>query len=165
MVAAKDPSIAAVITLDGPGVLMSEVARYQVEQPVLRDPKIPASDQQAETEKRLVEALKDLTPRESVVMTINPVEYDRQVRCPALILHGGTDLDVPPRSAERMAAAMRSNGNSDVTVRIFPGVSHSLLPDAIGLSSGWAALPGFLTSPDLLDFMSKWAAEKLGVTQ
>jgi uncharacterized protein len=165
MVAARDPSIAAVITLDGPGVPMSEVARYQVEQPVLRDPKIPASDQQAETEKRLSEALKDLTPRESVVMTINPIEYDRQVRCPALILHGGTDLDAPPRSAERIAAAMRSNGNSDVTVRIFPGVSHSLLPDAVGLSSGWAALPGFLTSPDLLDFMSKWAAEKLGATR
>ena len=164
MVAAKDPSIAAIITLDGPGVPMSEVARYQVEQVVLHDPKISGSDQAAETEKRLAEALRDLTPRESVAMTISPIDYDRGVLCPALIIHGGTDLAVPVRSAERIAMAIRSNGNSDVTVRIIPGVSHSLLPDALGLASGWPALPGFLTAPDLLEAMSKWAAEKLRAT-
>jgi uncharacterized protein len=162
MVAAKDPSIAAIVTLAGPGVPMTEVARYQVEQPVLHDPKIPASDRQAETEKRLREALKDLTPRESVAMTIKPIEYDRRVRCPALIIQGGTDLEVPVRSAERIAMAIRSNGNSDVTVRIISGVSHSLLPDAVGLASGWPTLPGFLTAPDLLDVISEWAANKLG---
>ncbi|MBV9625686.1 MAG: alpha/beta fold hydrolase [Acidobacteria bacterium] len=162
MVAAKDPSIAAIITLDGPGVPMSEVAHYQVEQAVLHDAKIPSSDRQAETEKRLREALKDLTPRESVAMTINPIEYDRGVRCPALIIHGGTDRDVPVRSAQRIATAIRSNGNSDVTVRIFRGISHSLLPDAVGVGSGWPTLPGFLTAPDLLDLISKWTADKLG---
>jgi pimeloyl-ACP methyl ester carboxylesterase len=106
--------------------------------------------------------LKDLTPRESVAMTIKPIEYDRRVRCPALIIQGGTDLEVPVRSAERIAMAIRSNGNSDVTVRIISGVSHSLLPDAVGLASGWPTLPGFLTAPDLLDVISEWAANKLG---
>jgi uncharacterized protein len=157
MVAAKDPSIAAIITLAGPGVPMSEVARYQVEQGIILDPKIPASDREKEISKQLADGLKDLTPHESVAMTIDPLPYDRKVRCPALILQGGTDRDVPVRSAERIAAAMAGNGNSDVTVRIFPNVSHAFLPDLVGLGSGWSGLPGFLTAPEVLEVMTDWA--------
>ncbi len=163
MVAAKDPSIAAIITLASPGVPVSELAHYQVEQSVILDPKIPAADRQKEIAKQLAEALKDLTPRESVAMTINPIPYDRKVRCPALIIQGSTDRDVPLQSAERIALAIRGNGNFDVSVRILPGVSHSLLPDAVGLGSGWGSLPAFLTSPQILEVMTKWAVSKLGV--
>jgi uncharacterized protein len=164
MIAAKDPSIAAIITLAGPGVPVAELARYQVEQAVILDPKIPASDREKEIATQLADALKDLTPRESVAMTIDPLLYDRKVRCSALILQGGTDRDVPVRSAERMATAMRANGNSDVTVRLFPGASHSFLPDPMGLGSGWPSLPGFLTSPQVLDVITVWAVIKLGAT-
>jgi len=41
MVAADDPSIAGVITLAGPGVPGMEVARYQVQQPILRIRRCP----------------------------------------------------------------------------------------------------------------------------
>ena len=87
---------------------------------------------------------------------------DRHVRCPALIIQGGSDATVPVRSAESVASAMRAGGNSDVTVRIFPGVSHALLPDAGGLPTGWAALPAFLTAPDLLAELTRWSVAKLG---
>jgi hypothetical protein len=53
-----------------------------------------------------------------------------------IILQGGTDITVPARSAEKLAAAMRDDGNHDETVRIIPGVSHSLLPDPVGAMSG-----------------------------
>jgi dienelactone hydrolase len=86
---------------------------------------------------------------------------DRQVRCPALIMQGATDAHVPLRSAENMAAAMRAAGNGDVTVRIFPGVSHALLPDPLGMSTGWASLPAFLTAPDLLDELTRWTLARL----
>jgi hypothetical protein len=56
---------------------------------------------------------------------------------------------------------MRAGGNTDVTVRIIPGVSHSLLPDPAGLSSGWGALPAFLTSPELLDELTRWTVARL----
>jgi len=56
---------------------------------------------------------------------------------------------------------MRAGGNSDVTVLIFPGVSHSLLPDPGGLSSGWAALPAFITAPELLNELTRWSVAKL----
>jgi dienelactone hydrolase len=162
MVAAKDPSIAALVTLEGPGVPGMEVARYQVEQPILRDPKIPEGDRQKEFAKQMEEALKDLSPHESSFLAIDPIPYDRQVRCPSLIIQGGSDATVPVRSAERIASAMRAGGNSDVTVRIFPGVSHSLLPDPGGLPTGWAALPAFLTAPDLLAELTRWSVAKLG---
>jgi dipeptidyl aminopeptidase/acylaminoacyl peptidase len=164
MVAAKDPSIAAIITLAGPGVLGQDLASYQSSQVVLHDPSIPPAELQKAIAKRLADDLKDLTSRESVVLTIDPIPFARRVHCPALILQGGGDLHVPMRSAERIATAIRSNGNSDVTVRLFPGVSHSLLPDPIGLGSGWILLPGFLTSPQLLDVMAQWAATKLVAT-
>jgi uncharacterized protein len=158
MVAAKDPLIAAIVTLAGPGTLGRDLARYQISQAVLRDPSIPSSEREKEISKQLGE---EMTPRERVFLTIDPLEFARRVRCPTLILQGSSDLNVPLRSAERIADAIRSNGNSDVTVRIFPGVSHSLLPDPIGLASGWVMLPAFLTSPQLLDVMAKWAAGKL----
>jgi uncharacterized protein len=161
MVAAKDPSIAALVTLAGPGVPGMEVARYQVEQPILRDPKIPEADREKEFAKQMEEALKDLSPHETSFLAIDPIQYDRQVRCPALIIQGGADATVPVRSAERIASAMRVAGNADVTVRIFPGVSHSLLPDPGGLPTGWATLPAFLTAPGLLEELTRWSIAKL----
>jgi uncharacterized protein len=158
MVAAKDPLIAAIVTLAGPGTSGPDLARYQISQAVLHDALIPPSEREKEISKQLAE---DMTPRERVFLTIDPLEFARRVHCPTLIIQGGSDLNVPLRSTERLAAAMRSNGNSDVTVHVFPGVSHSLLPDPIGLASGWVMLPAFLTSPQVLDMMAQWAAGRL----
>jgi pimeloyl-ACP methyl ester carboxylesterase len=161
MVAADDPAIAAVVTLDGPGTSGQDLAHYQSANVVLHNPSIPPSDREAAIKKQFEEDMKDLTPREQTVLTIDPIPYAKKVRCPALIIHGGNDLTVPMRSAERIAAAMRANGNSDVTVRFVPNVSHSLLPDPIGLSSGWAYLPAFWTSGDVLQILSQWTGERL----
>src|SRR5207237_8653711 len=97
-----------------------------------------------------------LPHREPGVLSIDPLDDASKVHAPALIVHGGNDLHVPIRSAERLAYAMRSNGNSDVSVRIFPGLSHSLLPDPIGVNSGWVYLPAFQTSSEILDTMTAW---------
>ncbi len=158
MVAARDSAVAAIVTLAGPGVSGLEVGRYQVEAAVTADPSIPVAQREAEIKKQLTEGL---TPREQTYLTIDWRPYARAVRCPALIVQGGADLHVPLRSAERLAATMRAGGNRDVTVRIFPGVSHSLLPDPIGLNSGWPSLPGFRTSPEILRTVAEWAAARL----
>lgn len=161
MVASTDAAIAAVVTLAGPGVPGMEVARYQVLQPILKDPEITAANREKEFEKQLAEALKDLSPHETTFLKADPIQYDQQVRCPALVLQGGADVTVPVRSAEAIAHAMRAGGNSDVTVRIFPGVSHFLLPDPEGLPSGMGALPAFVTAPDLLEELTRWSVTKL----
>jgi len=89
------------------------------------------------------------------------MEYARRVRCPALIIQGSTDLNIPVRSAQRIADAMRSNGNPDVTIRLFAQVNHALLPDTSGLDDGWVTLPAFITSPQVLDEVTRWASAHL----
>jgi len=160
MVAAGDSTIDAIVTLAGPGVSGPEVARYQIEAAVVRDTSIAPSGREAEIRRQLADTL---TARERSYLAIDPMQYARRVRCPALILHGATDLHVPARSAERLAWAMRAAGNRNVTVRIFPGVSHSLLYDPIGLNSEWVYLPAFLTAPGILETMSAWLAARLNV--
>lgn len=162
MVAAGDSTVAAIVTLAGPGVSGPEVARYQIEAAVVRDSSIAANDRDAEIRKELADTL---TVRESTYLSIDPIAYARRTRCPALIIQGATDLHVPIRSAERLAWAMRAAGNRDVTVRLFPGVSHSLLRDPLGLNSGWVYLPAFLTSPDILQAMSEWLSARLSRTR
>jgi len=158
IVASRDREIAAIVTLAGPGVSGPDVARYQIGAAVDADSTIAPADRETEIQKQLAEPM---TPRETTYLGIDPLVYAREVRCPALILQGGADRHVPLRSAERMASAMRAGGNRDVTVRIFPGVSHSFLPDPVGLSSGWAMLPALHTSPEALRTLSDWAWERL----
>jgi hypothetical protein len=160
MVAAGDSSVAAIVTLAGPGVPGLEVGRYQIEAAVVADSSIAAADREKEIQKQLTEGL---TPREKVYLGVDPLEYARRVRCPVLVVQGGADLHVPLRSAERLATAMRAGGNRDVTVRIFPGVSHSLLPDPDGLGSGWVLLPAFRTSPQILETVADWTSARLGL--
>jgi dipeptidyl aminopeptidase/acylaminoacyl peptidase len=162
MVAAGDSALAGIVTMAGPGVSGPEVARYQIEAAVMRDSSIAPAAREAEVAKQLADSL---TARETSYLSIDPMAYARRVRCPALILHGAADLHVPPRSAERLATAMREGGNHDVTVRIFPGLSHSFLPDPWGLSSGWASLPGFMTSPQVLEAIAEWASVRLGAKE
>jgi len=158
MVAARDPAIAAVVTLAGPGVPGPTLAREQIEEIVAHDPAIAPADRVREVEKQLADPL---TPRETSFLSIDPLAFAGAVRCPALILQGGADITVPIRSAERIAAAMRAGGNRDVTVRIFPGVSHALLPDTVGASDRWLYLPAFETAPQLLDVLAQWTAAHL----
>jgi alpha-beta hydrolase superfamily lysophospholipase len=72
---------------------------------------------------------------------------------PVLLLYGSDDQRVQAaQSAERIAAALRTAGNTDVTVRLYPGADHTFrLPPA---SSGWPiTAPGYVT--DLLDWLSR----------
>jgi pimeloyl-ACP methyl ester carboxylesterase len=158
MIAAKDPTIYAIVSLAGSGVPGPQLAREQVEQIVLRDSTIAEADREKQIERQLAEPM---TVRETVFLTIDPLQYASLVRCPALIVQGGSDITVPLRSAERLASFMRSNGNQDVTVRVIPGVSHSLLPDPLGLSSEWAFLPAFATSPQVLNVIADWLGARL----
>jgi len=159
MVASQDQAIAGIITLAGPGVPGPQLAREQTEAAVNGDPNIAPADREKEIEKELAEPM---TPRESAFLIIDPLSYAEKVRCPALILQGGADVTVPLRSAEKLAYAMRGNGNADVTVRIIPGVSHSQLPDPLGLPSGWIYLPAFETSPFVLETISDWVKSRFG---
>ena len=54
----------------------------------------------------------------------------RHVQCPALVLHGGDDMNVRVEDALGTYAALREAGNGDVDLVIVPGVDHSFQPVA-----------------------------------
>lgn len=66
----------------------------------------------------------------------DPLQYWARVRVPVLLVYGEDDAHVPARaSAGRITAVLAARGNTDVTVRIFPGADHTYrLPPGSG---GW----------------------------
>jgi pimeloyl-ACP methyl ester carboxylesterase len=82
------------------------------------------------------------------------LEWWARVRVPVLLIYGAEDQRVPAtESAARIAAALRSAGNADVTVRILPGADHTFrLPPG---PSGWP-----VTAPDYLANLLEWLAKR-----
>ena len=84
------------------------------------------------------------------VAAYDALSWWARVRVPVLLVYGEADARVPAReSAGRIAATLSAAGNSDVTVRIFPGADHTFrLPPGPG---GWPS-----TAPDYLDTLIGW---------
>jgi pimeloyl-ACP methyl ester carboxylesterase len=83
-----------------------------------------------------------------------PLEWWTRIQVPVLLVYGAEDHRVPAaESGARIAATLLRNGNTDVTVRIFPGADHTfrLSPGA----SGWAASP-----PDYVPTILEWLARR-----
>jgi hypothetical protein len=96
-----------------------------------------------------------------------PVAFEfRHVRCPALVLHGGADLNVRPADALDTYRRLTIEGNEEVTLAIIPGLEHSFLEtprsmvervwERVSLES-WARP----TSALALDCWASWARRVL----
>jgi len=93
----------------------------------------------------------------------------RHVRCPALVLHGGEDMNVRVEDALETYRALREAGNSDVDLVIVPGVDHSFQPVAHDpLERAWdrfsLATMARPVSPTALRVLGDWAARVLQVS-
>ena len=93
----------------------------------------------------------------------------RHVRCPALVLHGGDDMNVRVEDALETYRALREAGNSDVDLVIVPGVDHSFQPVARDpLQRAWdrfsLATMARPVSPIALRTLGEWAARVLQVS-
>lgn len=80
----------------------------------------------------------------------HPLEWWARVRVPVLLLYGGDDQRVPAaESARRIEGALRAAGNTDVTVRIYPGADHTFrMPPG---PSGWPT-----TAPAYIEDVRSW---------
>lgn len=54
-----------------------------------------------------------------------PSRQFRYLNKPALVIHGGCDMNVPVEDAKRVFEEMRAGGNRDVEIAIIPGADHS----------------------------------------
>src|SRR5262249_44484202 len=88
------------------------------------------------------------------------IEYDpsivaRKVKTPVLILQGATDHQVPASEAEKLAAAVRAGGNSNVTVRVFLATNHLFVADEVG-GFDYAKLPSLRVRREVLGAIADW---------
>ncbi len=160
VVAAGDPSLAAIVVLAGSGVPGEQLDTWQTIQTVNHDPSIAPAAREAEIKKQLADR-HDWSPRDVAFVAADPADYARKVKTPTLIVQGGSDLHVPPRSAERLVATMRGAGNPDVTAHVIPHLSHTLSPDVIGSVQAWSWLPSRRLSNALLETVRGWLVDRL----
>jgi pimeloyl-ACP methyl ester carboxylesterase len=165
MVAATDPKVRALVTFGGPGDKMIEMSMAQNKWAVDHQTKLS----QHERDSILIAARASLQPEKQTSpmikfwMSYDPAPAARQVKAATLILQGENDRQVPVENAEKLAALIRSGGNKDVAVRIFPGTDHLFIDDPTGdFMDMYAHLKTNKVSPVILGVLADWMKVKLG---
>lgn len=163
MVAATDPAVHAVVLLAGSSRTGKVVSDAQVREALRL--------QQGLTGAALDSAVRANEPARAAAVAASPwlrfwFSYDplsaaREVHAPVLIVQGATDTQVSPDQAEELAAAIRSNGNQHVTVRIIPETDHLLVHDPNGAFTGYRALPSLAVNPVVLGTIADWLAREM----
>jgi hypothetical protein len=94
------------------------------------------------------------------------LEHDAQpilesVKCPALLIFGGLDRQVPPEiNREAMIGALERGGNSDYLVKTFSTANHLFQSAKTGSISEYGNL-GKDFVPGFLELMSNWVTERV----
>lgn len=164
MVAVGDPGVKALVLLSGPSWTGLRTSDYQLSQAWKAMGLSPAQrDSMKAKNDPLRRAQADAIPWIRFWLDYDPLPTARRVKAPVLILQGGTDRQVPPEQAAELAAAMRSAGNRDVTLRVLPGVNHLFLPDPAGTAevARYAALPSKEVPREVLEELARWLEERL----
>lgn len=165
MVAATDPALRAIVTFGGPGEKMIEMSMAQNRWVADHDPKLsPAQrDSLMVVARAMLAPEKQTSPMIKFWMSYDPAPAARRVKAATLILQGETDRQVPVGNAAKLAALIRSGGNRDVTVWIFPATDHLFLADSTGdFMDFYAHVKSNKVSPVILGAMADWLVLKLG---
>ncbi len=189
-----DPDVAAALLLGGlassiEGLMRDNFGRvdqywnrFTAEQRAWIEKNLPAMLVRAEGVERYLEAIRageptvtlegrgvTLTMRTSRGLQDMATEYAaefRHVRCPALILHGGNDLNVRVADALTAYRALRDAGNDAVQLSVVAGLDHYFNPTpADEVTRVWerVSLESLRRpmSPVALDTMAAWAGRVL----
>ena len=157
MIAATDPALHAIVILAGPSRTGRAVSDQQVRAAMIAR---GLSGAQLEAEiavnDRIREAQLAQSPWVSFWFSYDPLPTAKRVTQPVLIVQGATDTQVTPDQAEELAAAFRSGGNRDVTVRILPEINHLLVHDPNGAFADYGRLESLSVSSVVLDAIGDW---------
>jgi pimeloyl-ACP methyl ester carboxylesterase len=159
MVAASDATVAAVVLLAAQSQTGREVIASQNRFVIDADTTLKSDVARDSTLAWAVEQLEIMAtniPWLNFFLDYDPLPTAARVRQPVLILHGATDRQVTADQAERLAAAIRSGGNTHVEVQIFPELDHLFLFDPDGSPSGYATLPSKQVAPVVLATIVEW---------
>jgi uncharacterized protein len=163
LVAVKEPQLRAMVLMAGPSWGGRRILEFQLGNLGRADTAL--------TGLRLDSALKRIPTRIDSMKASNPwmgyfIDHDvlavaKQVKVPVLILNGATDQQVTPEQAEELAAAIRSGGNRDVSVRVFPDVNHLFIYDPVGSPLGYGRLTRSAVEPTVVGTVVEWLVQRL----
>jgi uncharacterized protein len=163
MVAATDPALRAIVLMAGPSHTGRAILKYQQE--YAADSMLHLSGARRDSALRAMSATLDSSdkaiPWIHFFLDYDPIATAKRVKQPVLILQGATDRQVTPEQGPELAAAFRSGGNRDVTLKVFPSTNHLFLMDPFGNPSGYAALASKSVRADVLGTIADWLATKL----
>jgi len=169
MIAAKDPSIRALVIMAGSAANGREILNWQVRYDTALMEGLTDEERDRVLKKRMMDVEKWIAEgitkrwRKSFV-EYNPLPTARNVRCSVLIIHGDRDANVPVKHAHLLAEAMRAGGNADVTVWILPNHNHLFLKDPDGRFTDKRYVKLLRNtnrlSEDLLRMMADWVSSR-----
>ena len=166
MIAASDPTVAAVVMMAGPGKRGADIAMEQQEDALSADTtmtdamKSSARAKQKEAVKTILAGGEvpgqpvDAWTRE--YFAYDPLPTIRKVKQPLLILQGERDRQVGQVQATLLSEAARSAGNTHVTMKVFPTLNHLFLPSKTGSFSEYSRLETNAVPSDVLDTIITW---------
>src|SRR6185312_6174441 len=132
MIAATDSRIHAIVILAGTSEPGIEISMGQNKYIVDHTPGLSQHQRDSILAAARVSLKEQTVPWMKFFLSYDPAAALKKVRVPALYIQGETDHQVPPAEAEMGAKLIRSNGNRDVTVRLFPATNHLFVPDSTG---------------------------------
>jgi dipeptidyl aminopeptidase/acylaminoacyl peptidase len=164
LVAADDPTLLGIVLMAAPGYVGSRVLEAQ-RWADLHPRYVQEHEREGvvERSRRADSARAERDPNLRFLLHYDPIPTARKVRVPVLILQGETDVQVTPEQADTLALAIRSAGNTDVTVHHFADLNHFFLHDPEGWSAGYGSLPSKEVSKDVLGAIADWLMEHLNV--
>jgi uncharacterized protein len=163
MVGATDTRLRAIVLMAGPARSGRTIITYQ--QRYAADSMQHLTGATRDSMLRVMAKQLDSTaaaqPWVKFFLDYDPLVTARKVKQPVLVLQGETDRQVTSDQAAELAAALRSSGNSDVTVKVFPQTNHLFLADPDGNPLGYAKLPSKSVRPEVLGTVADWLGAKL----
>jgi alpha-beta hydrolase superfamily lysophospholipase len=162
MVAAREPSIAALVLLAGPAWDGRRVLVYQNEQLLRKKLAGAALDSAMVSARERIDSLAVHDPWFGFFIAHDPLPVARKLSKPrVLLLQGETDRQVSAEQVDDLAAAFKASGNRDVTVHKLPATDHLFLPDPSGDPAGYATLPSSRVPATTLGLIADWLASRL----
>lgn len=162
MIAATDRSLHAIVIVAGPSRTGRAVSDQQVRAALVAR---GVSGEQLESDIAANDRIRDAqvaaNPWLSFWFAHDPIPTAKRVTQPVLIIQGATDTQVSPDQAEELAAAFRSGGNRDVTLRLLPEINHLLVHDPNGAFSDYGKLQSFSVSQVVLEEIGNWLEQRL----
>jgi pimeloyl-ACP methyl ester carboxylesterase len=93
-------------------------------------------------------------------LTYDPAPVLRKVTIPTLALNGEKDVQVPfQENLSAIETALKAGGNTDVTIRSFPGLNHLFQTSQTGMPNEYARIEETM-APVVLDSITEWIARQ-----